>query len=120
MNGETIVVWGLALGAVILPVIACRALISDARGGWETSMGGEMLFGNLWLFAGGLAGGAMVAAGFGWWWLIIGFVVFYLLAQPVRRVIKALYLGADLPEPPESRGGGFAAMDRKAGKRRSG
>lgn len=119
MSSDDIIFWVLVFGAVVLPVVACRRLIADARSGWEISMGGDMLFGNFWLFAGGLAGGALAAAGYGWWWVIVGLVIFHLDAQPVRRLIRALYLGADLPAPEsKAESGGFAAMDRKAQKHR--
>lgn len=105
----------LAIVAVGFLIAACRTYIADARGGFEVSMGGEMLFSQRWLLAGAMAGGALKLAGIGGWWAVIaGIIVFVFASYPVRRLIKAMYLGADVPLESVSKPGGFAAMDRKA------
>lgn len=110
----------LALAALVLLVVASRMLIADARGGVELSMGAESLFGNLWLFAGAVSGGALKLAGIGGWPMLLGLMVlFYLASLPARRFIKMLYLGADVTVDDRGTPGGFAAMDRKATKRKT-
>ena len=120
MDTNSVIAVLLFLGALVLVIYACRLLISDARQGFEISMGAEMFYSNLWTLAGIVAGAAlMLGFGMGWLMLVACVVLFFVLARPVRRVIKALYLGIDMPVEEPGSPSGFAAMSRKARDRES-
>lgn len=106
------------LATLVLLTHACRLLIADARAGVDLSMGAESLFSHLWLFAGVLTSVALILQDIGGVWLVLVCVpVFYLLSLPVRRLIKAIFLGADVPvEQFQHRG--FAKMNREAEARK--
>lgn len=106
---------GLVLGIALL-AWACRLLAADAREGFEVSMGGAMLFSNVWLLgAAACAWSAVALSGLPWWAGLLAFVVLYALKSVAYRIIVALFLGTAMPETPKQ--GGFADFAKRTENR---
>ena len=91
---------GLLIISLLLYLYACKVLIDDARGGYSLTMGGEGYFSQLWIFASVLGvSGAVRLWHFSWWLFVPVVIVLYVLSFPVRRGIKAVFLGMDTSTP---------------------
>lgn len=103
--------WIVLLVSILFLLYACRALIEDAKGGYDITMGESMLFSTAWFTgAAGAATGLTLLLEFAWWWGIAAFVAIYLLQGAVRWIITTLYLGTEAPPPPKN---GFKDFIRK-------
>jgi hypothetical protein len=97
--------------AVALFTCAWRVLASDARAGYDVSMGGAMYFSAIWLIASVMAAVAGVKLlGIAWWWGILLFAGSMLIKSVFYRIIVAWNLGADAPPLPKN---GFKEFIRK-------
>jgi hypothetical protein len=102
----------LLLGCALL-ARACRGLAADARGGFEISMGGAMLFSQRWLFgAAACAWGITALLGLPWWAGLLVFAALVVLKSGAYRIVHALFLGRSLPAPTPKSGGFSAFVER--------
>ena len=84
-------------GALLLYLYACKILYDDARQGFYITMGGEMYFSQIWTFAAIFtAVGLIRLFDLNGWLAVPAIIVLYLISIPVRRLVKFLFLGADL------------------------
>lgn len=103
----------LFLGFALL-MQACRGLATDAQGGFEVTMGGAMLFSQLWLVgAAASAWGITALLGVSWWVGFVVFAAFFVLKGIAYRIIVAIFLGRSLPAPTAT-SVGFSALEKRA------
>lgn len=101
--------WLALVAGLALLAWACRLLAADARGGYEVTMGGAMLYSHVWtLGAAACAWGVTVLLDQPWWSGVILFIALFLVKSVVYRIIVALFLGTKMPEAPKQ--GGFSAF----------
>jgi len=99
--------WLALLAGIALLAHACRVLAADAREGYEVTMGGAMLYSQVWtLGAAACAWSITALLNLPWWTGVVAFVVLFLVKSAVYLVIVALFLGTKMPEAPKQNGFG--------------
>ncbi|MGA0025504.1 MAG: hypothetical protein ACO3F9_12785 [Burkholderiales bacterium] len=105
--------WLALVAGISLIAWACRLLAADARGGFEVTMGGAMLYSHVWtLGAAACAWGFTALLAQPWWAGLLLFVALFLVKSAAYRIIVALFLGTKMPETPKQ--GGYSAFSESA------
>lgn len=105
--------WLALVAGLALLAWACRLLALDAREGFEVTMGGAMLFSQVWMLgATSSAYGVVSLLNWPWWTGIIAFVALMMLKSFVCRIIVALFLGTAMKSTPKQ--GGFEEFSKRS------